>query len=136
MIGIGAGEGLVVAIVVVAIAAQIGLVIALAVWGRRVARARGGGPWNAVAWAPLVGLALQILGACVTAGLVVRTFSALASADAAERASALARGIAESMNVGAALGTVALLLYVASLVALVIGTVLSRRDRGTTPRET
>ncbi|AKF10779.1 MotA/TolQ/ExbB proton channel family protein [Sandaracinus amylolyticus] len=106
--------------------------VALVVWGRWVGKQLGGG-WRVASYLPIVAIMLQFAGICGTAAMLVGAFDSVASADAARRATVLARGIADAMNVTAIAVLVAVVLAIASAVLFAIGTAKVRAARG--PRE-
>ncbi len=111
---IGVGELIVVVVVLCVLAVPVGAAVALWRWGRRIAARRGTRAWRIASAIPLVGGALLGLGTCVTSALLIPAFVGVAGADSADKATALAKGISEAMNCGAAFGLGALLLLVVS----------------------
>src|SRR5688572_17377485 len=95
----GGSELGVIAAVVVGGLVQLGVSLALFLWGRWVARRRAGGLWRAAAWAPIVACVLAIVGAVVGTVLLVRGFASIANAEPTQKATVLARSISESTNV-------------------------------------
>jgi hypothetical protein len=125
-VSVGSVEAVLLLYLIVAAALHAALAIGLFLWGRWVARRRGGRSWRA-RWLPIVALALSVLGAALGAVLVVRAFGAVAGADPSEKATLLAASISEAMNCAAACAVPAWLLYLASLVLFTAGSLLRRK---------
>jgi hypothetical protein len=100
---------------------------ALFLWGRWLARRRGGPWWPRLAAMPLFGAGLAVVGIIVYVTIVARTFRAVAAADPAEKATLLAATISEAMNCSALFAIPSLLLYVASIIVFTVGSVLRPR---------
>jgi hypothetical protein len=105
---------------------QTAISVGLWTWGRSVARRRGGAFWRWFAWAPLVALGLSVVGTALSVWLLIRAFGAVSDGDPTTKATVLARGISEAMNVTAALVLPSWALYLASLIAFLVGTLRRR----------
>lgn len=127
---IGAGELVVIAIVLVLVAGQLAAIVALIVWGRWVAQRVPGTLWSAAAWMPVLGLVLQLVGGCGSGAMMVRAFQSVGSVDPASRATVLAQSISTATNVAALTFLTAVALYVTSVVVFAIGTAQARAPRG------
>ncbi len=114
----------------IAVAAVVQVLVALGLhaWGRWVARRRGGGRgWRRAAWAPLVAVVLSIFGMIVPAVMLVRAFDGIANVDPAMKATVLAENISAAMNATALFAVPSTLLYLASIVAFAIGSLMKPR---------
>lgn len=123
-----------VAIGLLGLGAQIFVPAALFVWGRSVARRRGGRAWMLASYLPLVAAIAALLGLLATAVGLTQAFGAVGGAPPSERASLLAEGIGTAMW-GTAIGVaVSVMGYVMSLV-LFAGAELSMRraSKGASP---
>jgi len=105
--------------------AQIPITFALFRWGRRIAERRPGAFWRWAARAPFLPLCLALIAGAWSTLIMSRVFAQVATSDPSVKATALARGISETMNCAALLEVPAMLLYVACVVTLLIG---SARD--------
>lgn len=102
------------------------VVAALVVWGRRVARERGGRGWRIASYLPIVGIGASMLGVLGTVVGLVRAFGSVAGADASHRAELLSDGIATAMwSTALGLGT-AVVLYVGCFFAFLYGSYAKR----------
>lgn len=96
--------------------------LALFAWARWVARRRAPAAWwKLVAWLPIAALGLATLGAVASVVLLAGAFSAVAAVDPARKAEMLARGISEAMNTTAVLIVGSWLMYAASVVLSIAG---------------
>ncbi len=101
---------------------------ALFVWARAIARRRGDTPlWRRARWLPVLGFAASLLGLLASVATIAIAFATIGSVDAESRATALARGIATGMNVGALGLALALALYALSFALSLYGTLTARR---------
>ncbi|MDP2310877.1 MAG: hypothetical protein Q8P18_32965 [Pseudomonadota bacterium] len=101
--------------------------VALVFWGRWVAQRQGGGRWRYVAWAPLVGFALNTLGLALTIVGLIHAFDAVALAPPEQKVAQLAEGITFAMRATAILAPIAVVLYVGSTVAFLVGSLRAPR---------
>src|SRR5688500_15801376 len=109
--------------ILVGLAVQLGLTVALAWWGARIGRARGGA-WRHLVWLPIASFVVGTAGLTLTIlGLVV-AFQQVASADPAEKARLLSEGISHAMGAAAVSVPIAGLLELVALVGCVAGTML------------
>lgn len=100
---------------------NIAVPLGLFVWGRSVARKRGGRRWRLASYLPLVAALAPMVGVFFTVLALIHTFGAVASADPSTKARLLAEGIATAMW-STAIGTgVAVVVYIASVVTFAIG---------------
>jgi hypothetical protein len=97
-------------------------------WGRWVAQRHPTAAWRHASRMPAVALLLAALQYAMSGYLIVRGFSRVATVMPEEKARFLAESISEAMNWGAILGLPSFLLYVASLVAFTIGSILKPRE--------
>lgn len=104
--------------------------VALVIWGRSVARKRGGRGWLLVSYLPLLAAMASTVGVLFTIVGLIRAFEAVAHADPASKATLLAEGIATAMWATAIGIGVSILLYVASIVAFAVGELTARAERG------
>lgn len=100
---------------------QIGLSVALYMWGKSIARRRTGAFWRRMAWVPLVALVMTLVGMFTTIWLLVQAFGAVATADPSMKATLLAKSISYAMNFTAILVVPAIALYIFSAVTFAIG---------------
>jgi hypothetical protein len=102
--------------------------LGLVYWGRQVAKRHPSPAWRYASWMPIVALGLAALQYATTAYLIVRAFDRVATTvPPDEKARFLAEGISEAMNVGALFGIPSGLLYVGSLVAFTVGSIVRPR---------
>lgn len=106
---------------------QVLIVAALHAWGRWVAARQGGVAWRRATSMPWVALGLGSIGAAIGVGFAVRTFAAIGSVDPAEKATRLADGISRAMSYSAPFLLGSWALYLASLIAFLIGSVRAPR---------
>jgi hypothetical protein len=119
---IGAGEGWVMAGTCLALVVQMLVPVGLFFWGRRVAQRRGNTrAWRILSALPLVALLLGPAGLVVGVATLVLSFGVVAHVDAASRATMLARGISQAMNLMAFSWGLSLLLFVVAISAFVYG---------------
>lgn len=100
-----------------------GVSIAMVLWGRWVARRHPTAAWRLASHIPLAALGLAALQYATTAYLITRAFGQVSSAMPDQKARMLAEAISEAMNWGAVFGLPALLLYLASGVTFLLGTI-------------
>jgi len=111
----------------VAVAVQVLIALGLFAWARWVGRRRASVWWGRAAWLPLVALCLSLIGLCWSTVYIVRAFGAVADADPSQKATLLAANISEAMNCTALFAIPAWLLYLASLVASTVGSIMRPR---------
>ncbi len=112
---------------ILAVATQVVVSLGLFLWARRVARRQGGVWWQRATWLPLVALGLGLIGAAASMALLTQAFDAVESTDAATKASALAEAISKTMTVTAIFAVPTWLLYAASVLISLFGSL--RRPR-------
>lgn len=96
--------------------------VLLVLWGRRVARRKGGARgWRVVSWLPLAALGFLVAGMGISIVALLASFRGVAMVEAASRATLLARGISGAMTFAAAGMAVSAAVFVFSLVAFVYG---------------
>ncbi len=118
----GIGEAVtVLPAILVAIGVQAGASVGLWLWGRWVARRRGGQGWKLAAGVPWAALGLSVLSVCTTVVWLVRGFGAVEHIDPARKAAVLAQSISDAIHVGGVLALLAGALYLAALVAFIFG---------------
>src|SRR6266487_5864644 len=117
-------ESLLLGQVVIAFALQASISIALWYWGRWVARRHAGTFWRLAAWAPLLALALALVGISVSVVFLMRAFGAVASADPSMKATLLAKNISMAMNCSALFVLPSWLLYLGGVVTFAVGSLL------------
>jgi hypothetical protein len=102
---------------------QVGVSVGLHLWGKSIARRHPTGTafWRRLAWAPLVALAMWIVGFNVSIVMLVRSFQRAATVDPAEKATMLAQGISEAMNFTAVVLLPTMALYLFSAVCFLVG---------------
>lgn len=105
---------------------HIGIAVGLAVWGRSVGRRHASRWWMALKWLPLLPLALALLSITVSSVLLLRAYDAIQHGPAATKATVLAQNISAAMNVTAFLSLPTWLLYGASVIGSLVGSVLKR----------
>lgn len=128
MAGIGGGELAVIGLsFCMGLGVVLGMVAALVVWGRWVARRQGGGAWSGAAWLPVAAFGVQMAGMCITGASLVRAFSAVDAASPPDRAEALAASISNAMNATAILGGLGSVLFIVSIVVFAIGSIRAPR---------
>lgn len=113
--------------IVLGVVIQVAIVAALHAWGRWVAARQGGVAWRRAAWMPWVAFALGSIGAVIGVVFLLGAFAAVASVDPADKASRLAGGISNAMRYSAPFLLSSWALYVASVVAFLLGSVRSPR---------
>jgi hypothetical protein len=105
--------------------------IAIAMWGRRVARRMGNGSfWRRAAIAPWVATGLIVVGAHVTIACLIHAFGGLDSVDPSDRARTLGAGISSAMNVFAMFVLPGEALLALTVVTFVVGSVRPARTSG------
>jgi len=100
------------------------------IWGRSVAKKRGGRGWLLASYLPLLAATASMVGVFFTIVGLIRAFGAVAHADPSSKATLLAEGIATAMWATALGVGVSLVLYVASIVTFAVGELTARRERG------
>jgi len=117
--------------VLIGIIFQIGIVAALAAWGRWVARRRGNGiGWQRAAKLPWIAFAFGTVGMLLGIYLIVDSFAAIANGDPSEKATRLAAGISRAMNWSAPPLFLSMAGYVGCVIAFLIGTLADQRPPG------
>ena len=116
-------EGLiVVAIVFLGVGTVAGAGFALHVWARRVAQRQSTSVYRRLRWLPACGMAALAGGFGLASILLVSAFSAIADAEASEKARILAESISEAVNVGAIFILASAVLLGTSAIASFVGT--------------
>lgn len=124
---IGSSEAVVIGIVLLVVVAQLAMLVGLVVWGRWVARRRGGGIWSFLAWTPLWGQGISCLGMGLTSVHLIGAFEAVSAVSAENRATQLADDISASMNFTALFGVVGMVIWIGSPLIFLVGTLLGPR---------
>ena len=106
----------------IAFVLQVTMGVILWLWGRRIARRANAPFWNTAAWLPVGSLLIAIGGVAAVFFELANAFSAAASADAGSKATTLAMGVSEAMNMGGFFAAVAGMLYFLCFVLFAIGT--------------
>jgi hypothetical protein len=101
---------------------------ALRVWGRHVAQRQGGVWWRRAAWIPFLGFGATAFGLTWTVIALMQTFDSISTMEPAQKATALDQGISQAMFATTVLLPVSGVLYVASIVVFMAGTL--RRPTG------
>jgi hypothetical protein len=123
----GSESGIWLAVAVV-VAVQVLFSLGLHAWARWVATRQGGAAfWRRASWLPLIALVAVVVSTGLSVVFLIRAFTAVADADASEKARLLAENIGGAMNASAVLGLPSSLLYVASFSLCVFGSI--RRPR-------
>ena len=90
------------AVIVLGALLQLAFFFALATWGRWVARRNGnGGLFRIASYVPWIAFSLITIGTILGVVLLSRVFDAIKHSDPAYKATVLAQGISEAMNVSA-----------------------------------
>src|SRR3954470_17247375 len=117
-------ESLLLGQVVIAFVLQAAVSLGLWMWGRWIARRHAAAFWRLAASAPLLALTLSLLGIGFSVVFLLRAFGAVASADPSMKATLLAKNISMAMNGAALFVLPSWLLYLGSLVAFAVGSLL------------
>jgi hypothetical protein len=102
---------------------QLLITLGLRVWGRWVARRQGGVWWQRASLMPPVALVLATVGIAGTMTQLVRAFERVQTVNPEYKAAALADGISGAMLFTAICGSAAGLLYAASFVTFLVGSI-------------
>jgi hypothetical protein len=124
-------EGIVVASILAVVAGQAFVSFALFAWGRWVSRRHAAAFWRHASRVPLVAFVLAAAGYALTVIFIVRSFDSVSQSTPQEKARNLAEGISNAMNAAALLWFPASVLYTASLVVFIVGSI--RKPTATSP---
>ena len=103
--------------------AQLAFTVAIALWGRWVARRMGNTTaWRWAARGPWISFVLLTLGTVLGARFLISAFDRVATLDPAHKTAALADGISNAMNVSAMCFVPGYLALLVSVVMFSVGT--------------
>ncbi|MEM9071452.1 MAG: hypothetical protein AAGE52_23300 [Myxococcota bacterium] len=100
----------------------------LSVWARWVGRRHPELLWRRAQWLPWLGFACAVVATGLAVFLLNQAFDASSASSPGARASTLAQGISEGLNLAMFFRLPAFLLYVSSLVLSLAGTLRSPRQ--------
>jgi hypothetical protein len=107
---------------------QVAVPVALVLWGRSVAKKRGGRGWLLASYLPAVAAIASTVGVFFTIVGLIRAFGAVAHADPSSKATLLSEGIATAMWATALGVGASIVLYAASIVIFAVGELTARRE--------